>query len=99
MKDRKLVGISQYNYFKGHIQWIADNDREIRWVIEDMFFPFFSKSSHMPDVVFDVIVRARQGDGYKEWVCKLLEINPFVEMTDACLFDWRKPFDGGFKYL
>lgn len=97
MRNRRLVGISQYNYHNGPIPWIQEHEQELEWVIGNVFAPQFIKASHLDDVVFDVIVRNRES----EWSCKLLEINPFLEMTDACLFDWRDggDFDGSLRIL
>lgn len=97
MKDRKFIGASQYNYFNGAIPWQHENSGELEWIIRDIFFPQFKQASHLDNVVFDLIIRNRDC----EWTCKLLEINPFFNMTDACLFDWRKPedFDGSLRLL
>lgn len=97
LRNRKLVGISQYNYHNGPIPWIQEHEQELEWVIGNIFAPQFIKASHLDDVVFDVVVRNRES----EWSCKMLEINPFLEMTDACLFDWRDggDFDGSLRIL
>ena len=99
MKDRKLVGISQYNYLGGvvypEIIHYADT---VQWAIREQFFPYFCKICHLPNVVFDVIVWVRTQGNERISEVKLLEINPFFEMTDPCLFDWANEFDGSFKY-
>lgn len=99
MKDRKSVGISQYQYNKTYLE-IINNAPSIEWVIQQ-FFPKFQKASELDDVVFDVFLKYKKRfDGKTAWEVKLLEINPFFEMTDPCLFDWRKPeeFKGQFLY-
>lgn len=99
MKDRKLVGISQYQYNKTYLEVINQAD-SIEWVIQS-FFPKFQSVCELDDVVFDVFLKYKKRfDGNTAWEVKLLEINPYFEMTDPCLFDWRKPeeFKGQFLY-
>ena len=98
MRDRKLVGISQYDYTK-HYPEIHKYKDSILWGIE-RFFPVFRESCHLDDVVFDIFVKIRKRDNTFETEVKLLEINPFFEMTDSSLFDWRDAgdFDGSFRY-
>jgi hypothetical protein len=103
MRGRKLTGISQYNYFDYH-QEIEENKDSIPWVVGQFFEDFFRDACHLDDVVFDVFLKKQQKrheSGMLDtiWECKLLEINPFGEFTDPCLFDWRKPdeFDGSFR--
>lgn len=100
MRDHKLVGISQYNYLQGEVfpEIVQDSDT-IRWVIESQFFPGFRDASHLPSVVFDVAVqRSMARDNTRVWQVRLLEINPFFELTDPCLFAWKDGFDGSFRY-
>ncbi|MHA1704083.1 MAG: hypothetical protein ACTSWK_17665 [Promethearchaeota archaeon] len=98
MKDRKLVGISQYYYNKDFLDIINHKDT-MEWVIRE-FFKKFKKASHLDTVVFDVFLKYRQNFKFGVWEGKLLEINPFFEMTDPCLFDWRKKedFNGEFRF-
>ena len=100
MRQRKLIGISQYNYLDGEVfpEITADPDL-FPWLIEQ-FFPSFRTASHLDDVVFDVFAkRWTRRDNHSEWEVKLLEINPFFELTDPCLFAWHTgSFDGGFRY-
>ncbi len=98
MKDRKLVGISQYQYNKTYLE-IINNADSMKWVIEK-FFPKFQKACKLDDVVFDVFLKYNQRFEQGIWEAKLLEINPYFKMTDPCLFDWRKPeeFNGQFLY-
>jgi hypothetical protein len=100
MKNRKLVGFSQYNYLKGVMYpEIKENEESIIHLILE-FFDYFKKVSHLDNVVFDVFVTKRLVGNQNYWEIKLLEINPFFELTDPCLFDWRKPeqFDGSFRF-
>jgi hypothetical protein len=98
MKGRKLAGISQYNYMSGHLEFLDKNVTPIRFAIEQ-FFDRFRSACHLDDVVFDVIVKHREMDNVHDWSVKLLEINPFFEYTDPCLFSWAKKddFDGSFR--
>lgn len=91
MHDRKLVGISQYNYLKGEVfpEIIAD-PAYIQWAIEN-FFPDFCNASHLDSVVFDVFLKISNHANTRVTEVKLLEINPYFEMTDPCLFAWNKP--------
>lgn len=97
MKGRKLVGVSQYQY-RDVFPWVKENKEGIHFAIEE-FFHDFKKASHLDDVVFDVFVKLRRRGNESEYEVKLLEINPFFEMTDPCLFDWRNggDFDGSFR--
>ncbi len=100
MKARKLVGISQYFYRDGAFEEIISDADTIKWAIEQ-FFPEFASLSHLEDVVFDVYLKRRRYGDATAWECKLIEINPYFELTDPCLFNWNNPdgFDGSFKYL
>lgn len=101
MKDRKLVGISQYNYLKNaKYPEIIKNKEVIVATIKWWFTNFFKEKSHLDTVIFDVYLKKISQGHYSVWECKLLEINPFFELTDPCLFDWRKPeeFKGQFLY-
>jgi hypothetical protein len=99
MENRKLVGISQYNYLDGEaFQEIINNAGCIQWAIKQ-FFPSFRDASHLDNVIFDVFVRCRKvSANTSQWEVKLLEINPFFNMTDPCLFSWNKPRNGDFVY-
>ena len=101
MKDRKLIGVSQYNYLKGVIYpEIKENEECIKIAIA-YFFDYFKGVSHLDTVIFDVFLTYKKNiNNSGIWEIKLLEINPFFEMTDPCLFDWRKKeeFKGQFLY-
>jgi len=100
MKDRRLVGISQYNYLEGEeFPEIIQNHGTIRWVIEEQFFPSFRDASHLDSVVFDVFLKTWTArDNTRVWESKLLEVNPFFVLTDPCLFGWNEPFGGEFRF-
>jgi hypothetical protein len=102
MRNRKLVGISQYDCINlGHCPEIAENEGPIRQAIDD-FFVVFREASHLGDVVFDIYLDAVDGGSPQPpFDVKLLEINPFITETDACLFEWSSTtdFDGSFRFL
>jgi hypothetical protein len=97
MKHRKLVGISQYNYLDNEI--FSEIDAGMcEWAIHE-FFKSFLKATAIQDVVFDVFVKSRKiGPHSRDVEVKLLEINPYFELTDPCLFSWHVEFDGSFRY-
>lgn len=98
MRDRKLVGISQYNY-RDYFPELNGEADTIVWAIESFFESFVAAcAGWLDDVVFDVIVRCC-GNMLRQWSVTLLEANPFFEMTDPCLYDWRNggDFDGGIR--
>lgn len=101
MKQRRLVGISQYDCKNlGHCTEIAARAAHIQAAIEK-FFEQLRAASHLDDVIFDVFLeRAEEGSG-ESFSVRLLELNPFIPQTDACLFDWSGGgnFDGSFRYL
>lgn len=95
MHGRKLIGISQYNHrlkSAKDIEAVSNTADLAAWAIGE-FFRDFQPACHLNDVVFDVVLyrKSRQdSDGPKrtEAEVKLLEINPYCEMTDPCLFRW-----------
>ncbi|MGH9631898.1 MAG: hypothetical protein ACRD7E_26635 [Bryobacteraceae bacterium] len=106
MKDRRLVGISQYNYLKKRcfpeIEVQADY---LRMAIED-FFERFRTACHLDTVIFDVFIKQQvcllaKTVGSCFWQVKLIEINPFFDLTDPCLFRWGADadFDGSFRFI
>jgi hypothetical protein len=97
MKSRKLVGISQYNYLNNEVFPEMDPGM-CEWAVRE-FFKLFRESTTFNDVVFDVFVKVRKaGPNSRDIEVKLLEINPFFELTDPCLFAWHMDFDGSFRY-
>jgi hypothetical protein len=102
IKDRHLVGISQYDYRTHHDQVDRHAESFAHWIrqwIEQTFMPV----SHLDSVVADVYVRMRShkselGPIEREFQVKLLEINPYCAMTDPCLFDWKNDPDRTFRW-
>jgi hypothetical protein len=97
MRARQLIGISQYHW-RSTASWpeIAHQADRIQAAIET-FFPRFVAAVHLDDVVFDVFVESGSSGGLG---VRLLELNPFLPETDACLFSWTRPpgFDGSFRF-
>jgi hypothetical protein len=99
MKDRKLIGISQYYHRKVQPMVVEEHDA-IKWAIETFFENDFKDACHLNDVVFDVFVKVREpakrynsdscGVPWRTWSVKLLEINPYWNLTDPCLFTWTQ---------
>jgi hypothetical protein len=115
MRDRQLVGISQYHYLKTkcfpEIEAMAESLR----LALSHFFQTFRSACHLDTVIFDVFVLPKErvneapvAIGADIWEVKLLEINPFFALTDPCLFRWNKgtsffggdgDFDGSFRFV
>lgn len=90
MRNRKLEGVSQYHYFDGSYKEICDNHRNIAATIS-RFFDKFSTISHLDDVVCDVFLKNEE--------VRLLDLNPYTNITDPCLFEWAASFDRTFRYI
>ena len=90
MKQRKLIGISQYQYFDIYPE-IKDEKENIEWAIKIFFSSFFVQACHLDDVVFDVFIKKipTSEELTNVWEVKLLEINPFCVLTDPCMFEWK----------
>lgn len=97
MRGRRLVGVSQYH--RGFAPEVAANADLVLWALPQ-FFRQFRAASHLDDVVFDVFVKVRKKGNETEVEVKLLEINPFFEMTDPCRFSWTGggDFDRTFRF-
>jgi hypothetical protein len=91
MRDRQLIGISQY-FYRHEFSEIADDKGRIRVAIEE-FFVKFKAVCHLDTVFFDVFLTVDEDGGY---VPRLVEINPFPGWTDHCLFK-DGVFDGSFR--
>lgn len=104
MRDHRLVGISQYDYLSGYMPEISSQEGSIRFAIEQ-FFKRFKENwpiDSFDDVVFDVFLRQhRAPKNETSWEVRLLEINPWMERTDPCLFSWLNDgdFDSGFRFI
>ncbi|HEX5748536.1 MAG TPA: hypothetical protein VFZ09_20015 [Archangium sp.] len=99
MKDRRLVGISQYDCLNVGIRPEITRHAETLHNAIREFSQRFAAASHLDNVVFDVFVEGMDTPGPLD--VRLLELNPFFPKTDPCLFDWSVPadFDGSFRFL
>ena len=101
MKGRKLIGISQYDCKNlGPSSEIIKNAVLIETSIRN-FFEVIKAASHIDDGVFDVFVKLNEPTLNGSVKVQLLEVNPFFQKTDACLFHWgdSDDFDGSFRFL
>jgi hypothetical protein len=113
-KDRKLVGISEYDYLGSESEEIMENHDAIEWAIRRFWEQQFLPACHLDSVIFDVYLTRKPGMSTRDirpdtgkpsyqsfiWEVRLLEINPYFNLTDPCLFDWRDDdcFDGSFRF-
>ena len=89
-KNKKLVGLSQYNYrSKKSYPEILENAGSIEWAVQKRaeqiaeFLP-------MPDIVADFFYKVKTYGNEKVSEVVLIELNPFDIWTDPCLFNWSK---------
>jgi D123 len=105
MKKRRLIGVSQYDCVNlaPRVE-IAEHANALFSAIQ-VFFNEFRDAVHLDDVVFDVFVEPEKAAGSRALSIRLLELNPFLPKTDACLFRWdwgradNGDFDASFRYL
>jgi hypothetical protein len=94
MKNRRLIGVSQYFYQTPFSVLASPEIRNTIKTVLDEFFADFSKVSPLDNVVFDVALFLDKAPHVK-----LIEINPFHPLTQACLFSWHtSDFDGSFRF-
>ena len=97
IKDKKIVGISQYDYhvvLSERYTKLKDSfDYAIRQFLECRLIPHLCVS----DVVVDVYIKYKVCGNIYEYEVRLIELNPFNVWTDPCLFNWNKEFDGTFR--
>jgi hypothetical protein len=107
-QNGRLIGISQY-YNRGVYQEVCEDAAGMKWAIEQfhqlVFKPITQDNPTLKNVVFDIFVKPLiqvsidgsgkpiPGTGSRRYEVKLLEINPFFNLTDPCLFDWNAPSD------
>jgi len=95
IRDRRVVGISQY-----HHQDIYQEIQSGLETIHAVMMPFCREliaSLHMETVIVDAFAE-RQFDG--RYLMRLIELNPFIQRTDSCLFNWKNggDFNGKLRY-
>jgi len=92
IQDGSIAGISQYHHGR-HYPGVAIHQPSIYGAIMDLHLAA-RDHYHLDQMVIDVFV---EPTGPGDFKATLIEINPFCELTDPCLFDWREPFDGSFR--
>jgi len=89
-KNRKLVGISQYNYLRREVfPEILELAGTIEWAIRvksEIVAPLLPAD----DVVVDYVYKIRQRGNERINEVILLECNPFTIYTDPCMFNWSQ---------
>lgn len=95
IRDRRIIGISQYHH-QSNFPEIATKERAIKTSLSD-FSRDLLDALHMDTVVADVFVERHNNGGFKT---TLIELNPFIQRTDPCLYTWKNggDFDSGFRY-
>lgn len=93
VRDGQLIGISQYDYMERRFFPQLARDRSL---YASAIMVFLRKRVlpvlHVPSAVVDVFVTVEgmpSGRGRKA-SAKLLEINPYFDLTDPCLFSWEE---------
>jgi hypothetical protein len=107
VRNRELIGISQYNYLKGrYFQEIEEYKEGIEKSIRVFYKDALEPILRLDSVIFDVFL----AEEMSRLVTYLIELNPFFTLTDPCLFNWSDEsldslfsnangdFDGGFRY-
>ncbi|PWC09899.1 regulator [Brenneria roseae subsp. americana] len=82
IRDGKVVGVSQYHCME-YFPFLKEKENEIRLQII-MFLQKFLPVLHMDSVVADIAIDYKD----EEFNTTLIELNPFIQRTDACLFSW-----------
>lgn len=95
IRDRRVIGISQYHHQTGFPEIVA-NQAAIKTSLSSFCHDLID-ALHVDTVVADVFVD-RQEDG--RFSATLIELNPFIQRTDPCLYTWKNggDFDGGIRY-
>ncbi len=105
LRNKRLAGVSQYYYHQYFPELDTNHDLVNHWLryyVNNFIGP---ACADFPEVIFDVaaLINRRETEIGTEVNVefKLVEINPFFEMTDPCLFDWRGggDFDETFRFL
>jgi len=89
-KNRRLVGISQYNYLKREVfPEVVEMAGSIEWAIR-IKSGMVANLLPADDVVVDYIYKQRKYGNEIINEAIMLEVNPFIIYTDPCLFNWSK---------
>lgn len=98
IKDRKLVGLSQYNYLdrKAYPE-IIENADSIQWAIQRKA-ERIADILPIPDIVADFLYKVRICGNERLNEVVLIELNPFDFWTDPCLFNWNRDSFNSFEF-
>ena len=98
VKDNELVGVSQYQY-RESFDWVIRNARGLNSAICKFFDDHLREACHLDSYIADVWAVQARSSPIVIWQVRLLEINPFCNLTDPCLFNWDEEFDSTFRYM
>lgn len=95
IKENTIYGVSQYHTNEVYQEIAVNAD-----AIQDAIAAFCSDllgALHMTTVVADIFLRPGPDNSLEP---VLIELNPFIQRTDACLYSWDKggDFDGAFRF-
>lgn len=82
IKEGKVIGVSQYHCLE-YFPFIKEKENEIRLQLI-AFLQKLLPVLHVDSVVADVAITYQDS----EFATTLIELNPFIQRTDACLFSW-----------
>ncbi|GKW31814.1 hypothetical protein PEC730217_05940 [Pectobacterium carotovorum subsp. carotovorum] len=82
IKEGKVVGVSQYHCLE-YFPFLKEKENGIRLQLI-AFLQKLLPVLHVDSVVADVAMMYQDG----EFSTVLIELNPFIQRTDACLFSW-----------
>lgn len=89
-KNRKLIGLSQYNYLQQEVfPEILELANTIEWAIR-VKSEIVATLLPLDNVVVDYIYKVRNYGNERVSEVILLEVNPFMVYTDPCLFNWSR---------
>lgn len=96
IRESRVVGVSQYHHRAVHPA-LRDRAEAVASSLS-CFGRRLIDALHMQTVVADVFVEPQDDGSFVSW---LIELNPFIQRTDPCLFTWRDggDFDGTIRFL
>jgi hypothetical protein len=89
----RLTAISQYHHLCFFQRLVDMRDHVLKLI--STFFNDHLKAALSPkfqDYIIDMGVLMRNGS-FDDGEVLVIELNPFMETTDACCFDWKNDFD------
>ncbi len=94
IRDRGVIGVSQY-HAGGTFPELARHEHAIKMALQGFLAAALPRLP-LADVALDVFAEPL-ADGFR---IRLVELNPLVQRTDACLFSWANggDFDGSFRF-